>query len=68
MPLPMPLDPPTTSTCLPEKSSSFVIAGLPECLACLTCLRIDDSLVNHNKNKQGSEETAWPISNSSAGP
>jgi hypothetical protein len=53
---------------LPEKSSSFVIAGLPDRLACLTCLRIDDSLVNHNKNKQGSEETAWPISNNSAGP
>jgi hypothetical protein len=24
MPLPMPLEPPTTSTCLPLKSSSFI--------------------------------------------
>src|SRR5262245_24510261 len=62
MPLPMPLEPPTTSTCLPLKSSSF-IAALPlilahdldrktgthfsgSCPCCLTCLRIGASLVN----------------------
>jgi hypothetical protein len=28
MPLPMPLEPPTTSTCLPLKSSSFIAAIL----------------------------------------
>jgi hypothetical protein len=28
MPLPMPLEPPTTSTCLPLKSSSFIPAIL----------------------------------------
>ena len=45
MPLPMPLEPPTTSTCLPLKSSSF-IARLPLFLFGLTSLGIGASLVN----------------------
>src|SRR5215207_2780533 len=32
MPLPMPLEPPTTSTCLPLKSSSFIPAILLRCV------------------------------------
>src|SRR4051794_933366 len=44
MPLPMPLEPPTTSTCLPLKSSSFIPAIL--LMVRLTCLRIGASLVN----------------------
>src|ERR1700744_3836221 len=32
MPLPMPEEPPTTSICLPEKSSSFISIPFPLCL------------------------------------
>src|SRR5438552_18205906 len=32
MPLPIPLEPPTTSTCLPLKSSSFILAILLDCV------------------------------------
>src|SRR3954464_15539679 len=44
MPLPIPLEPPTTRTCLPLKSSSFIAGSVY--FGCLTCLRIDASLVN----------------------
>src|ERR1041384_6667107 len=47
MPLPMPLEPPTTSTCLPLKSSSFIpVLHLVMVRRRLTCLRIGASLVN----------------------
>src|SRR5690349_13009507 len=46
MPLPMPLEPPTTSTCLLLKSSSFIPAILFLLWPGLTCLRIGASLVN----------------------
>src|SRR5258708_21232006 len=44
MPLPMPLEPPTTRTCLPLKSSSFIVRD-PLSLR-LTSLGIGASLVN----------------------
>src|SRR5207237_29784 len=44
MPLPMPLEPPITSTCRPEKSSAFI--SLPPVVVCLTCVRIGASVVN----------------------
>src|SRR6476469_3091746 len=43
MPLPMPLEPPTTRTCLPLKSSSFI--SIPS-LDCLIRHRIGAGLVN----------------------
>src|SRR5580765_5724188 len=46
MPLPMPLEPPTTNTCLPLKSSSSMAPSILYFPRGLTSLRIGASLVN----------------------